>query len=249
MAHCVRVQGIEEVRKLISGPCDSKVWLVFLTPAALPQDLHLDVKSFDRWRPVELARTRPFTAPSTSPKTGANSTELSVDVGEEWPQASATLSHALSGSPAELEVTMEVMTLQDVDADGDGRVDNDEFAAYLSANRTVRFGAEFVRVCGVTLCYKGQTKSYKGINGDYYRTHEVANGRAVYVKVNKPTTAMWWTNNNGSLSWGRTALPVPYAPRPLPSPHPPAPVPALGVPSCSRFRPQPRVGLALTYRC
>lgn len=208
----VHVQGIEEVRRLISGPCDSKVWLIFLTAAARLQDLHLDVKTFDRWRPLQLQRTRPFTAPSVLPKTGTNSSDIPMDLhlSTEWPQASASLSLALSGDPAELEVAMDAAALQDhpVDANGDGLVDEEEFLAYLGANRTVRFGAEFVRVSGVKLHYKGQTKAYKGINGDYYRTQEVANGRAVYVKVNKPATAMWWTNNAGRLSWGRLLVPA-----------------------------------------
>jgi hypothetical protein len=77
-----------------------------------------------------------------------------------------------------------------------------QLEAYLAANRTVRLGAEFVRISGIMLHNKGQIKPYKGVNGDYQRSQEVSNGRAVYTKVNKPTTAMWWTNNNGQLSWG-----------------------------------------------
>jgi hypothetical protein len=125
--------------------------------------------------------------------------DMSLDQAQEWPESSATLSKALSGCTAELEVLHVDMH---PDADGDGYIDPEEFQAYLAANRTVRLGAEFVRVSGVMLHYKGETKPYKGINGDYQRSQEVSNGRAVYIKVNKPSTAMWWTNNDGKLSWG-----------------------------------------------
>jgi len=54
-------QGIEEVRKLIAGHAESKVWLIFQTEAAQPGDLLLDLRHFDRWRAVELYRNRPFT--------------------------------------------------------------------------------------------------------------------------------------------------------------------------------------------
>ena len=88
-----------------------------------------------------------------------------------------------------------------VDKDGDGYVDEDEFRAYLAANRAVRYGARRVCICGVELRYKGSTKAYKGVNGEYEMTEEVLNGRAVYAKVDRPTTAMWWTNNDGKISW------------------------------------------------
>ena len=194
------IQGIEEVRKLIAGEQGSKAWLVFLLPTAEAGDLLLDVKFFDRWRAIELSRTRPFTATNNLPYEMNEASEQPQDQTQEWPESSATLSKALSGRPAELEV-LHVDTHPD--ADGDGFVDPEEFAAYLAANRTVRLGAEFVRVSGVMLHYKGETKPYKGINGDYQRSQEVSNGRAVYIKVNKPSTAMWWTNNDGKLSWGK----------------------------------------------
>jgi hypothetical protein len=88
-----------------------------------------------------------------------------------------------------------------VDFNGDGFIDEQEFEAYLAANRTVRYGAQIVRVSGVMLRYKGETKPYKGINGDYERSQEVSNGRAVYIKMNTPSTALWWTNNDGKLCW------------------------------------------------
>jgi hypothetical protein len=209
------IQGIEEVRRLIAGEQGSKVWLVFLLPSGEPGDLLLDVKVFDRWRAVELTRNRPFTATNTLWSTYRAVTraarsmrhgdmdetafDKSLDQAQEWPESSATLSKALSGRTAELEVFHVDMH---PDADGNGYIDPEEFQAYLAANRTVRLGAEFVRVSGVMLHYKGETKTYKGINGDYQRSQEVSNGRAVYIKVNKPSTAIWWTNNDGKLSWG-----------------------------------------------
>ena len=89
-----------------------------------------------------------------------------------------------------------------VDVDGDGMVDDAEFRAFLAANPTVRFGAKLVRVRGMMLYLKEQDgKAYSGINGDYARSQQVANGRSVYIKVNRPETAMWWTNVKGHISW------------------------------------------------
>ena len=184
----------------MAGEQGSKVWIVCLTLAAQPGDLFLDVKYFDRWRAVELIRTRPFTAANKLCDALDQSVDMSLSVSSEWPETCASLSLALSGQPAELEV-VEIGTAS-IDADGDGVVSPDEFQSYLAANRTVRLGAEFVRVSGVVLHHKGEAKAYKGINGDYQRSQEVSNGRAVYVKVSKPSTAMWWTNNDGKLSWG-----------------------------------------------
>jgi len=132
----------------------------------------------------------------------------SGNMSSSWPETSASLSLALSGEPAELEVVVDTID-SDIgdadhpDADGDGIVDEGEVRAYLAAIRTVRYGAAFVRVSGVMLHQKGVSKSYKGINGDYQRSQQVANGRAVYIKVSKPSTAMWWANNNGKLAWGK----------------------------------------------
>lgn len=44
---------------------------------------------------------------------------------------------------------------QTSDFNGDGLIDEQEFEAYLAANRTVRYGAQLVRVCGVMLHYRG----------------------------------------------------------------------------------------------
>ena len=56
--------------------------------------------------------------------------------------------------------------------------------------------AERVRVQGLRLFHRGAERPYKGVNGDYQRLEStVVNGRAVYTKIGKPTTAMWWGNN------------------------------------------------------
>lgn len=88
-----------------------------------------------------------------------------------------------------------------LDLDGDGKVDEDEVSKYLSENQTTRYGAALVQVDGAVLYNGGNAQPYKGVNGDYERTQELCNGRPVYVQVNKPTTAMWWTNNDGKISW------------------------------------------------
>ena len=201
-------EGIEEVRRLISGHQDSPVCLVFLNDNAQAGDLLLDVKTFDRWHAVHLKRSRPFTASSmlsaaSRPEVAAISgtveeieTAAAFSNHGEWPDRSASLSLALDGQTTELEVAHDLAPVG-----VDGIVSDAEFQAFLAANRTVRIGAEFVRISGVMLHSKGQVKVYKGINGDYQRSQEVANGRAVYLKVGKPTTAMWWANNVGRLCW------------------------------------------------
>jgi hypothetical protein len=191
------VQGIEFLRNLIAGDQDTQVWLFFLLPSAPLDNLLLDLASFHRWRAVELLRARPFSAVNSQPQ----SRLVDGDLSDQWPSASPSLSMSLTGVHAGLEVMVDSYAM--IDGDGDGFIDEQEFEAYLAANRTVRLGAEFVRVSGVMLHYKGETKPYKGINGDYQRSQEVSNGRAVYIKVNKPSTAMWWTNNDGKLSWGK----------------------------------------------
>ena len=113
--------------------------------------------------------------------------------------ATPSLSMSLACGPAALESSAASIDL--VDTDGDGYVDEDEFRAYLAANRTVRYGARRVRICGAELRYGGSTRPYKGVNGEYEMTEEVSNGRAVYSKVGRPSTAMWWTNNDGKISW------------------------------------------------
>jgi hypothetical protein len=205
----VTAQGIEVLRNLIAGDQDSPVWLFFLLSTAPLDNLLLDLASFHQWRAVQLQRTRPFSAANSrraasrawsewsanSPKTR----QMDRDVSNEWPGASPSLSMSLAGAPAGLEVMVE--GYHTVDFNGDVFIDEQEFEAYLAANRTVRYGAQIVRVSGVMLRYKGETKPYKGINGDYERSQEVSNGRAVYIKINTPSTALWWTNNDGKLCW------------------------------------------------
>jgi len=78
----------------------------------------------------------------------------------------------------------------------------------------ITYGAEIVRISGVILHQGGEVKPYICINGNYQRQGEVANGRAVYAKINRTSKknsnseiAMWCGNNNGYLSWvvGRKA--------------------------------------------
>ena len=125
--------------------------------------------------------------------------EISED-SEEEDQASGTETHAErahASSPAPL-----------IDLDGNGIVDAQEFNTYsadLAMEPRHYFGAEIVRLRGFVLHSGGTSAPYAGINGEYMRSGEFINGRALYVKSNKPrtpnTTAMWWANNNGKLSW------------------------------------------------
>ena len=58
-----------------------------------------------------------------------------------------------------------------------------------------------VRVQGVVLQAGGKESPYTGINGDYQPQNEMTEGRAVYIKIGKPTTAMWWANVSGKGCW------------------------------------------------
>jgi hypothetical protein len=80
-------------------------------------------------------------------------------------------------------------------------VDEQEFREYLSGLQSIRYGATVVRVNGLQLHAHGTSRPYGGINGDYQRSGELTNGRAVYLKIDKPTTAIWWANNDGRLCW------------------------------------------------
>jgi hypothetical protein len=117
------------------------------------------------------------------------------------PEAAASYAKQAPAAGAAPAVQGMVETLDVVDADGDGFVDEDEFRAYLAANRTVRYGARRVCISGLELRNNGTAKPYRGINGEYEVTEEVCNGRAVYSKVGRPTTAMWWANIDGKISW------------------------------------------------
>ena len=57
------------------------------------------------------------------------------------------------------------------------------------------------RVQGVLLQAGGKESPYTGINGDYQPQNEMRDRRAVYIKIGKPTTAMWWANVSGKECW------------------------------------------------
>jgi len=88
-----------------------------------------------------------------------------------------------------------------LDRNNDGLVDEDEFREYTSSLPMVQYGASRVRISGLVLYNGGSAQPYKGINGDYVRSEEVCNFRAVYVKEDKPGIAMWWANIVGTISW------------------------------------------------
>lgn len=89
-----------------------------------------------------------------------------------------------------------------LDLDGDGQVDEHEFEAYTSANRMVLNGAAHVCIQGMQLHTQDGSHQYKGVNGEYQRSDDrTCNGRAVYIKMGKPSIAMWWANNEGKVSW------------------------------------------------
>jgi Ca2+-binding EF-hand superfamily protein len=89
----------------------------------------------------------------------------------------------------------------ELDRDGDGKIDDFEFREYLSTLQGVLYGASHVRISGVVLHQGDSERPYTGINGEYRRSDEACNGRAVYFKENKPSVAMWLTNNDGKISW------------------------------------------------
>jgi hypothetical protein len=89
---------------------------------------------------------------------------------------------------------------RELDLNEDGQVDKDEFEEYLK-KQSVELGASRVRINGVVLHCEGSSQPYTGINGEYQRTEEVCNQRAVYVKAGSPNTAMWWTNSKGTVCW------------------------------------------------
>ena len=88
-----------------------------------------------------------------------------------------------------------------LDIDGDGQVDRNESSKYLDSLDGIEYGCARVRLDGLMLYSDGGAKPYTGINGDYQRTQDTINGRAVYKKVNNPRTAMWWGKNQGRVSW------------------------------------------------
>ena len=95
----------------------------------------------------------------------------------------------------------EKAVLRELDADADGIVSDDELRAYLSRQEGVGQGTAKVRVQGVVLHKPDVSKPYTGINGDYVRTEDVCNGRAIYGKERAHGTVMWWANINGGMNW------------------------------------------------
>jgi len=88
-----------------------------------------------------------------------------------------------------------------IDLDGDGKIDGYEFNLHLESNKSLRLGASMVRIDGVVLYNGGSAQPYRGINGDYERSNETCNRRAVYTKVGRAAACMWWANNDGMISW------------------------------------------------
>ena len=105
-----------------------------------------------------------------------------------------------SHSTEQSDVEDDAVDFHELDLNNDGQVDEDEFQEYLKEN-PVQFGASRVRVDGVELHVDGSLQPYTGINGEYQRTDEVCNQRAVYVKEQNSNTAMWWTNAGGTVCW------------------------------------------------
>ena len=62
-------------------------------------------------------------------------------------------------------------------------------------------GASLVCISGVVLQQGMASRPHAGVNGEYQRSEEMTNGRAVYTKVSAPGTAMWLSNNNGKICW------------------------------------------------
>ena len=91
--------------------------------------------------------------------------------------------------------------LRELDGDGDGIVSDDELRAYLSRQEGAGPGTAKVRVQGVVLHKSDVSKPYTGINGDYVRSGDVCNGRAIYGKEHTHGTVMWWANINGAMNW------------------------------------------------
>ena len=90
----------------------------------------------------------------------------------------------------------------ELDGDGDGIVSDDDLRRYLARHNGVTQGTAKVRVDGVTLHkHYHVSKPHTGINGDYVRSEDMCNGRAIYVKESGQGTIMWWANINGAMNW------------------------------------------------
>ena len=86
--------------------------------------------------------------------------------------------------------------------DGDGIVSDDDLRGYLAGHDGLTQGTAKVRVDGVILHkHYHVSKPHAGINGDYVRSEDMYNGRAIYVKESGQGTIMWWANINGAMNW------------------------------------------------
>ena len=98
-----------------------------------------------------------------------------------------------------------VISLQDIDQDGDGLVDEDELRAYAAQSKNTLIGAALVRVQGLMLNKPDVSHPYKSLNGDFHRSDQTCNGRAVYFKREDvpgcSVSAMWWANMKGHMAW------------------------------------------------
>jgi len=90
----------------------------------------------------------------------------------------------------------------ELDGDGDGIVSDDDLRGYLAGHDGLTQGTAKVRVKGVILHkHYHVSKPHAGINGDYVRSEDMYNGRAIYVKESGQGTIMWWANINGAMNW------------------------------------------------
>ena len=92
--------------------------------------------------------------------------------------------------------------------DGLGRVGDAELAEYASKLDSMQWlplGAACVCIQGlVRRAGAGggeQQQPHAGINGEYARSEQACNGRAVYFKVGELDTALWWVNVQGQMAW------------------------------------------------
>ena len=85
--------------------------------------------------------------------------------------------------------------------DAVGLVEEHEFEAGVDASHAGTHGAAHICIRGVMRHDEDGLQQYAGINGEYQRSDRRCNGRAVYLKIGKPSTAIWWANVDGQVSW------------------------------------------------
>jgi len=87
------------------------------------------------------------------------------------------------------------------DIERQGTMDEGEFGAYLASHAVSRYGPSIVRITGVSVDPAAPlAMPFAGINGDFQRSDQICNGRAVYMHVSSPT-ALWMSNNDGKICW------------------------------------------------